>query len=133
MELIGMTLFAMTAGGLAAAAAAAAMVFRSSRRFALAILATPPVAVILLFLCGWSILDSGPVCGPDPEWDRCPSWQARTLGWSLCAVAILLTAWGASLAQKVLEAAISLWFHRTPTRIFQEGRKDDGRDSGRPA
>jgi len=89
----------------------------------LAILITPPATVVLFFLCGWSILDSGSVCGPDPEWDRCPTSLARVLGWSIWAAATLLTVIGAYWAQKVLEAAISLWSDSAPIRIFHGDSK----------
>ena len=122
MELMGMALYAIVAGAVAAALAAGAMGFKISRRYALAILVTPPLAVILFFVCGWSILDSGSVCGPNREWDRCPTSLARGLGWSIWVVATLLTAFGAYKAQQVLRAAISLWFDSAPIRIFD----DDG-------
>jgi hypothetical protein len=118
MELIGMALYAIVAGAFATGPAILAMGFRSSRRYAVAILVTPPVAVILFFFCGWSILDSGTVCGPNPEWDRCPTPLARALGWTIWLAFTLLTAYGAYWAQKVLKAALSLWFDSELMSIF---------------
>ena len=118
VELIGMALFTIVAGAFAIGLAILAMRFRRSRPYALAILVTPPIAVILLFLCGWSILDSGTVCGPDPEWDRCPTTLARILGWSIWVASTMVTAYGAFWAQKVLKAAISLWFDSPLMSIF---------------
>lgn len=120
MEVIGMALYAIVAGACAAALAAGAMGFTISRPYALAILLTPPVAVILFFFCGWSILYSGPVCGPDPEWDRCPTSFARVLGWSCWVAATLLTAFGAYWTQKILEAAISLRSRSAPIHILHD-------------
>jgi hypothetical protein len=123
VELMGMALCVIAAGACSSGLAILALGFRRSRRFVLAILLTPPIAVILLYLCSWSVLDSGAVCGPNPEWDRCPSDTARIAGWSIWAGATVVTACGAYWAQKVLKGAIALWFDSAPMSIFRNRRR----------
>jgi hypothetical protein len=90
------------------------------RRFALAICTTPPAAVAFLFFVGWAINDSGPVCGPDPEWDRCPSFAIRIAGWLAWTLGIFAVAVGAYWGQKVIEAAITLWFDTKAIKLFKD-------------
>ena len=108
MELIGMAIYVVVACAIAAGPAILATAFKSSRRFALAIFLTPPISIILLYVCGWSILGSGYVCGPNPEWDRCTTPLARTFGLIVWITSSLLIAFGAFQLQKVLAAAIHL-------------------------
>lgn len=106
MELIGLAIMLAGLSVLSLASAAAFMAFRPLRKLALAIALVPPCSYLILVLSRWAALDSGRVCGPDPEWDRCPSTisnfgslAAWLIGTSVLAFAsfqlqaVLLEAW----------------------------------------
>jgi len=118
MEIIGLMIMTLTSLAISSALAAVAFLFRLSRRFCLTILATPPFAVASLIMIRWSVLDGGRVCGPDPEWDRCPTVTSSIIGWAVWILGIMIAASAAYLAQRVLQAAYYLFFDRQPISLF---------------
>ena len=120
MEFFGLAIFTFISLTISLGLALLSLLRPSLRRFALAILATPPAAVTLLFLMGWAINDSGPVCGPDPEWDRCPSFAIRIVGWFAWTVGVLAVAVGAYWGQKVIQAAAYLWSDTKQIKLFKD-------------
>ena len=122
VEIYGLVIFTSVAAMVSLAVACLVMFFRNMRRFALAALITPPAAVFALILCRWAVLDSGPVCGPDPEWNRCPSTTASVTGWVVWIVGSIAIAAGAFLLQRVLEAAMNLLFDSEPMTLFNRNK-----------
>lgn len=122
VEIYGLVIFTSVAAMVSLAVAYVAMFSRTMRRFALSILITPPTAVVTLILCRWAVLDSGPVCGPDPEWNRCPSTMASVTGWVVWIVGSIAIAAGAFLLQRVLEAAMNLLFDSEPMTLFNRNK-----------
>lgn len=119
MEFIGQALFSLLALGLSAFLSILALMVRPLRPVALAILLTPPSFVFLFFFMAWTLNDLGPVCGPDPEWDHCPSFATRLLAWAILLLATSITAISAYWAQRVLAAAAHLWADTRPISIFK--------------
>jgi hypothetical protein len=118
MELIGQAIFTIIAITISVGLAFVSRFFRPLRKFSLAFLTTPPVAVFSFFICGWGINDSGTVCGPNPEWDRCPSVGARVLGWSAWLGIVLAVAAGSFWIQRRAESVRGLFEERHPFRLF---------------
>ena len=119
MELIGQALFTLTAIAVSVVLALVSRFLRPLKKFSLAFLTTPPAAVFFFFIFGWAISDSGVVCGPDPEWDRCPSVRARLLGWSVWLVIVLAVAGGSFWIQRRAESLRGLFADRRPVRLFE--------------
>jgi hypothetical protein len=120
MELIGQAFFTLDALACSICAAFLCVLIRPLRKFTLAVLITPPVAVFSLFLMWWIVLDSGQVCGPDPEWDRCPATTIRIIGWICWFVLVSGSALAAYFAQRVFQTgAGSFLFRHSPTTLFQ--------------
>jgi hypothetical protein len=94
------------------------------RRFSLAIFLSLPACVVSMFLVGWTVNDKASVCGPNPEWDRCPSTTARVTGWAawlaITIGAALVGYWG----QRAFAVGRSLLFQSEPTTIFRESFKN---------
>ncbi len=107
MELIGLVLMTGVALVCSTVIAVVAWFFRSTRPFSLCLWVVPPIAVISLILIRWAVVDSGPVCGPDPEWDRCPSSIANFVGWAVWLFVVLFTAGSAYLLQRILTASVN--------------------------
>lgn len=118
MEDYGLTLYTLGCFGISSVLALIALIFRPLRRFSLAVFSAPPAAASLLFLTRWSVIDNSQVCGPDPEWDRCPSTYANTMGLIAWVIGIIVVAVAAYLVQKVIQAAIGLWFDSKPLSLF---------------
>ena len=123
MELFGQAIYTGAAIVAAVGLAIISRLIRPLRRFSLAILITPPIAVLFFFICGWTIVDSGTVCGPDPEWDRCPTMVARVLGWSVWLVIVLFVAGGSFWIQRRVESLRGIFAERHPIRLF--GKQSD--------
>jgi hypothetical protein len=120
MELIGQAIYTALALGASTLVALFALLFRPLRRFIFAIVLTPPVSVFFLFLCRWVVIDNAPVCGTNPEWDRCPSATSNWLGWTVWLVGTVAIGIGAYWAQRAVQAAIRLWFDSKPMSLFSE-------------
>ena len=120
MEFFGMAIFTSTSLIISLGLALISLLRPRLRRFALAILATPSAAVALLFLAGWAINDSGPVCGPDPEWDRCPSFAIQIIGWFAWTITVSAVAICAYWGQKVIQAAAYLWSDSKQIKLFKD-------------
>jgi len=123
MELIGQAFFTLAALAFSISAAFLCLLIRPFRKFTLAVLVTPPIAVFCFFLMGWIVLDSGPICGPDPEWDRCPTTTIRIIEW-ICWLGLTTgSAIAAYLAQRVFRTgAASFLFRSSPTTLFQSNK-----------
>lgn len=118
MEDYGLILYTLGCFGISSVLALIALLFRPWRPFSLSVFSTPPEAAVLLFLTRRSVIDSSPVCGPDPEWDRCPSTSANIVGWAAWAIGIIVVAVAAYWVQRVIQAAIGLWFDSRPLSLF---------------
>lgn len=130
MEDFGLIMYTLGSLGVSSVLALAALLFRRLRRFSLAIFSTPPAAAILFFLTRWTVIDNSPICGPDPEWNRCPSTQANMLGWSAWVLGIIAIAVAAYWAQRAIQAAIALWFYTKPISISNFPISSTGRIDG---
>jgi hypothetical protein len=75
-------------------------------------------------LSSWWLLDRSPVCGPDLEWDRCPSHLARVVQLSawLAMTGILVIA--TRYAQKIVENSWENFVHRKSRLNIVEKSKD---------
>jgi hypothetical protein len=118
MEDYGLILYTLCCLGISSVLSLIALIFRPLRRFSLAVFSTPPAVAVLLFFTRWSVIDNSRVCGPDPEWDRCPSTYANIMGWVAWVIGIIVVAVAAYWAQKVIQAAIGLWFDSRPLSLF---------------
>jgi hypothetical protein len=110
MELIGQALATFEALAIAAGVAIVALIFRPFRRLAPAVFLTPPSSVFLFFVCRWATIDRGAVCGPDPEWDRCPTIFANIAGWIAWGIGTVAIAFGFYWLQQLIRAGFGLWF-----------------------
>jgi hypothetical protein len=79
-----------------------AWIFQRVRSLSLTLWVTPPFAIASLILMRWFVLDSSPVCGPDPEWNRCPSILANSIGLACWLLGVVLIASTAFVVQKVI-------------------------------
>ena len=119
MELIAQAYFTMTALACSICAALLCVIFRPVRRFCLAVLVTPPFAVFSLLFMRWGVNDSAPVCGPNLEWDRCPSITARIIGWTVWLTLVIGLAVTSYFMQRVVRTgASSFLFRNSPTTLF---------------
>ena len=124
MELLAQAYFTIVTLACSICAAFLCLIIRPLRRYCLAVLLTPPLAVFSMFMIGWTVLDSGPICGPNPELDRCPSVMARIIGWTVWLALVIGFAVASYLAQRVfLTGASSFLFRGSPTTLF--GGNDD--------
>ena len=73
MEIIGLILGFLLFGCVGVALCVVFAFIPNLRRFVLPAAIVPASSYFLLITLGWLVLDHSPVCGPDPEWDRCPS------------------------------------------------------------
>jgi hypothetical protein len=118
MEIFAEALIAFGALVASSLAALISLAVPSLRRFALAILITPPAAISLYFICGL-IPNTGSVCGTDLIWGNCASTRAELSGWaiwlafSLCAMAVGY--WG----QRLLQSALRHGFDSAPMSIYR--------------
>ena len=120
MELIGLTLFTTAALACSICAAYLCLIIRPLRRVCLAVLVTPPFAVFSLYMIWWGVNDSAPVCGPDLEWDRCPSNTARILGWTAWLAVVVGSAIASYFLQRVVRTGSSSFlFRKPPTALFK--------------
>jgi hypothetical protein len=92
LELIGFALLTSVTIALSTALAFILGLIPAFRRYVLTTLITPPVGIVSLILIRWTILDKAPVCGPDPEWDHCPSGTANIVGWAIWIVLVCVIA-----------------------------------------
>ena len=124
MELIGQAFFTLVALACSISAAFFCFLMRPFRKFTLSLLVTPPIAVFCLFLMGWIVLDSGPICGPDPEWDRCPGTTIRIVGW-ICWLGISTgSATAAYFAQRVFTTGGGGFLFRSSLTSLIRNNKD---------
>ena len=118
MDILAEALIAFAALIASSLAALLALAIPPLRRFALAILITPPAAVSLYYICGL-IPNTHAACGPDFIWGNCPSATAEFAGWaiwlasSLCAIGVGY--WG----QRFLHSALRSWFNSGPMSIYR--------------
>lgn len=96
---------------------------RRLHRFILPALAVPPISFFLLILSSWWLLDRSPVCGPDPEWDRCPPHFFRVVQLGVWLVATGVLAALMTFAQKILQI---LWhnfvYRKQPLKIVETSK-----------
>lgn len=118
MELIGLFIHAVVTFFVALGAALLAIAIRPLHRFALAAFLTPPAAVISLILIRWTVIDSAPVCGPDSEWDRCPSPFSQGAGWVAWLLVTIAVALIGYWAQRLFRERGHLFFQSEPTTIL---------------
>jgi hypothetical protein len=98
--------------------AVTALFFRRLRRFVLAIGVTPPAAVFLFFTTRWLALDYTPCCESEVlDYQRCPSTSASIAGWIAWVVSVVVVAVAAYWVQRVILAAVGLWFDAKPLNI----------------
>lgn len=125
MEIIGLLFLSAVASVVSIVAALTSLAIRPLRRFALAILLTPPASVVSMILIAWEINDSGRVCGLDPEWDRCPDIHVRTVGWvvwlALTSGTAAISYWG----QLAFRNGHSFLFRSESTAIFRSHPEND--------
>ena len=100
MELIGLMIGAVIAAVGGALIAGIIMIFPKLRRFALAAGVLPGAALAMVFVTSSIVYDHSAVCGPDAEWDRCPSLIAKVVLWSC------------SLIGTATIVAVSYWVQR---------------------
>jgi hypothetical protein len=62
--------------------------------------------------------DMSPVCGPDLEWDHCASPSARLTALVVLLVITCIATIAAYWGQKVIQAAVGLWFDSEPLGLF---------------
>jgi energy-coupling factor transporter transmembrane protein EcfT len=118
VEIYGLILGTGAASVVGAALAILVFFRRSLRRFALALFATPALSFPALILIRWTVLDNAPICGPDPEWDHCPSNLANAEGWIAWIVCAIAIAFGSYWAQRVIVTAVGLWMDSKPRSVF---------------
>jgi predicted alpha/beta hydrolase len=118
MDILAEALIAFATLIASSLAALVSLAIPALRRFALAILITPPAAVSLYYICGL-IPNTSFACGPDMMWGNCSSARAEITGWaiwfvcSLCAIAVGY--WG----QRVLHSTLRSWFNSAPMGIYR--------------
>ena len=108
MEIIGLIWMTGVALALSTVLTVIAWFFRRTRPFSFALWVTPPFAIASLIMIRWSVLDASRVCGPDPEWDRCPTALASSAGWASWFFIVILIA---ALAF-VTQIAVTNWLNR---------------------
>jgi len=120
MEVYGLIFAFLYVLAISSALAVVALAFRRSRRIVLAVGITPPAAVFLFFSTRWLALDYTPGCEAKvPDFQRCPSISASVVGWILWAVGVVVIAFAAFWAQRVVQAAIGLWFDTKSIKLFK--------------
>jgi hypothetical protein len=79
MEIVGLILGCLKFGVAGIILSAILIPMPKFRRFALSAAILPASSYFLLIILSWLVLDRSPICGPDPEWDRCPSHVAQVV------------------------------------------------------
>jgi hypothetical protein len=119
VELIGPALFTVATLFFSSIASLLSLAIQPLRRFSLAILVTPPAAVLLYFFCGWTLPSTSAVCGPDAVWGNCANTSAELLGWAIwfaCSACAMVVGY---LAQQFLQKVLRFCFESTPMSIFR--------------
>jgi len=75
-------------------------------------------------LSSWWLLDRSPICGPDLEWDHCPSHVARIIQLSIWLAATGALVVGATFAQKALRISWGNFVYRKQPLNIIEKLKD---------
>jgi hypothetical protein len=119
LEDFGLILYTLASLGISSVLALITLIFRPLRRFSLAVFSTPPAAAVLLFITRWSVIDNSRVCGPNPEWDRCPTTAADVMGWVAWTIGVIAVPVAAYWLQRVIQAAIGLWFDSKPKSMLK--------------
>lgn len=121
METYGLIFAFLFALGISSVLAVITLAFRRCRRFVLSVGITPPVSVLLFFTTRWLALDYTPGCEAKvADFQRCPSISASVVGWIALAVGIVIVAVSGYGAQRVVQAAIGIWFDTEPIKLFKE-------------
>ena len=118
MDILAEALIAFAALIASSLAALISLAIPPLRRFALAILITPPAAVSLYYICGL-IPNTSFACGPDLMWGNCSSARAEITGWAIwfCCSLFALAAgfWG----QRILHSTLRSWFNSSPMSLYR--------------
>jgi len=101
--LIGLTGMAYT---LSTILGVLAWFFRRTRPFSFSLWVTPPVALASLILSRWFFLDHSH-CGQNPDWDRCPTTLASSIGWAGWLLFVVVTAVAAFAAQRATTSYVN--------------------------
>jgi len=98
--------------------------YQPTRPFSLSVWTTPPIAVSSLILIRWLILDRSPVCGPDPEWDRCPSARDNAFTWAAWLLLVVLVATVVFVVQKLVTSYVNTHLDRKlqPSTAIDDGQ-----------
>jgi len=94
------------------------------RRFVLPAAIVPASSYFLLIVFGWWMLDNSPICGPNPEWDRCPSHLAHTAMLSAWVAGTIFTFFAAMFVQKMIVLTYQNFANRKqPLNIVEKSRR----------
>ena len=127
MEVFGLITAALYYLAISSVLALIALIFRPLRRFALAVLAAPPAAIILFYFTRWWTLDNTPGCEVDvPDFSRCPSPTANIIGWVAWILSISIVSFTAYWIQRVFLAGIYLFINKRPISLFKPSSKETG-------
>ncbi|HZD51062.1 MAG TPA: hypothetical protein VE178_20145 [Silvibacterium sp.] len=124
MELIGLALGCVLLAGAGVVLGLVFALVRSLRRFILPAVVVPPTSFLLLMLSSWWLLDRSPICGPDPEWDRCPSHSARIAQLCFWLLATAVLAIVALILQKLAVLGWENFVYRKQSLNIIEKSKD---------
>jgi hypothetical protein len=124
VELIGLALGCILFASGGAALGLIFAFFRKLRPFILPAVVVPPISFLLLMLSSWWVLDRSPICGPDPEWDRCPSHFARIVQLSVWLAATGFLAAVTTYAQRGLQISWQNFVYRKQPLNVIENSKD---------
>jgi hypothetical protein len=105
MEIIGLMVMCFLLGGIGLIAGVIFMLLPKLRRFALAVTIVPASTYFFLIMLSWYELDKAPICGPDPEWDRCPSHFVRISIWAAMLAEVVLLTIACFYLEKVITLA----------------------------
>ena len=132
MEIVGLAISGAVALCFSLALALTALAFRSLRRFLMMLLITPPTAVLLYYFTAWTLIDNSPLCGPNLEWDHCPSIGARVLAFISLSLAVAVVAFAGFWAQRLFLTRAGLFPDPPATTLFASRfqRSEAAKDAG---
>jgi len=121
MELVGLAIMLLFLYGLGICLAFGCWFVPKLQRFALPIAIVPAPSILLLTLSSWYVLDRAPICGPDPEWDRCVSAPNRIISLAVWLAGTSLMASAAFLIQKSVNSKQDFFRRRQDLSIVDQG------------
>jgi hypothetical protein len=124
MEIIGLLIGCLIFIGVGGILGIVFAFIRALRNFVLAVAIVPTISFFLLITLGWLTLDNAPICGPDPEWDRCPSHIAHIVMWFAWGTATILAVFATIFLQKFLVISWQNFKHRNqPLNIIERSKE----------